>query len=127
MMEEVMPRILAVDDDEGTLALYRLGLKEKGFEVYTASDETMAIEEIEEEIPDAIIVDMWMPQDGSVSLLKWLRVHDDTKAIPVVAVSAKDADDAWDEDDLRWMSFLTKPVDIDELADVLQELINQDE
>jgi DNA-binding response OmpR family regulator len=123
-MEEELPRILAVDDDESVLTLYRLGLKEKGFDVYTAPDGMIAIEVIEEETPDAIILDMWMPNESGMSLLKWLRVQEDTKDIPVIAVSSTDEDDErWDDEDLDWSHYLTKPVDIDELADILQELI----
>ncbi|MFN2640304.1 MAG: PleD family two-component system response regulator [Actinomycetota bacterium] len=123
-MDEPLPRILAVDDDEGVLTLYRLGLKEKGYDVYTAADGELAIESIEEETPDAIILDMWMPKASGMSLLKWLRFHEDTRDIPVIAVSSTDKDDElWDGEDLDWDHYLTKPVDIDELADILQETI----
>lgn len=122
-MQDEIPRVLAVDADEGVLTLYRLGLKEKGFDVYTASDRALAIESVEEEIPDAIILDMWMPGGESISFLKWLRASDDTAEIPIVAVSPTGADDEiLAEEDLDWDHFIQKPVDVDELADVLEEL-----
>ena len=117
------PRVLAVDDDEGTRLLYAAGLGRKGYEVVTAADGLEALAMLETNVPDAVVLDIGMPNASGVAVTRWLRAHEHTASIPVVAVSGLAVVHESATDDVGWDAALTKPVDMDALAEVLAKLI----
>lgn len=63
--------ILVVDDEESILQSVEGILCDEGFEVVRAMSGTEALERIEENIPDAVLLDIWMPGlDGIETLVK---------------------------------------------------------
>lgn len=83
-------RILIVDDEEGILAIVKLGLEMTiGWEVLTATSGKKGIEMAKAKHPDAILLDIMMPEmDG---LCTFERLHADavTQTIPVILLTAK--------------------------------------
>ena len=83
-------RILIVDDEADVREITKLGL-EMGTDwtVLTASSGTEALTLAAEESPDAILLDMMMPDmDGRATLQK-LKGQESTRTIPVILVTAK--------------------------------------
>jgi len=65
--------ILVVDDEETIRQSIRGILTDEGFEVITAKDGNEAIERVAEELPELILLDVWMPGLDGVEVLKCLK------------------------------------------------------
>jgi CheY-like chemotaxis protein len=76
-------KVLLVDDDAVILAVYGYGLTESGFDVVTASDGLDAIDKMQSDRPDLVILDMMMPRLTGVEVLKFIRNHENLATLPV--------------------------------------------
>lgn len=65
--------ILVVDDEETIRQSIRGILADEGFEVITAKDGNEAVEKVAEELPDIVLLDVWMPGSDGVEVLKCLK------------------------------------------------------
>ena len=84
-----MARILVVDDEPDILLLHRLNLEGAGHEVLLAADGMKALQRIDEDAPDCVVLDVMMPVLDGWGVLEALRSRD--TAPPVLVVSAKSA------------------------------------
>src|SRR3954449_11150423 len=84
-----MARILVVDDEPDILLLHRLNLAGAGHEVLLAADGMKALERIDEDRPDCVVLDVMMPVLDGWGVLEALQSR--TAAPPVLVVSAKSA------------------------------------
>ena len=106
-------RILVVDDEAdirevATLSLQAVG----GYEVLTASSGVEALEAAAAQRPDAILLDVMMPDLDGPSTFARLQEDAATSGIPVVLLTAKvQADDRRRFDRLGVAAVLTKPFD----------------
>jgi two-component system response regulator PrrA len=116
--------VLVVDDDEAILISLERGLLLAGFEVDTASGGAEALEVVRVAPPDAMVLDVTMPDVDGVTVLRRLRADGDD--VPVCVLSARGevaervaglqagADD-----------YLVKPFDLDELVARLHALLRR--
>ena len=109
-------RILAVDDEKHIVRLIQVNLERAGYKVVTAYDGKEAMEKVESEKPDMVILDVMMPYMDGFEVLQNLRKNPDTRELPVIMLTAK----AQDADVFRgWQSgvdaYLTKPFNPQEL------------
>ena len=113
--------ILIVDDNELNLKLARDLLRASGFETFEASTGLDAIRLAAERRPDAILMDLRLPDMDGTDAARRLRADARTAAIPVVAMSATPLDPGDD-----WFlaagfdGYLPKPIDVDTLPDELR-------
>jgi two-component system alkaline phosphatase synthesis response regulator PhoP len=103
-------KILAVDDERHIVRLVQVNLERQGYEVVTAFDGKEALEKVESESPDLIVLDVMMPYMDGFEVLQNLKKNQSTRDIPVIMLTAK----AQDADVFRgWQSgvdcYLTKP------------------
>ena len=82
-------KILIADDEPEIRDLLRLYLENEGYEVTEAKDGAEALRFLRDTKPDLCILDIMMPQTDGYQVLKKLR---ETSNIPVIFLSAKDAD-----------------------------------
>ncbi len=82
--------ILVVDDDEVIRGLVSFTLRSNGYGVETQSDARSALASVEKALPDLIISDIMMPEMDGLEFLKTLRSREDTRAIPVILLTAMD-------------------------------------
>ncbi len=117
-METERPRILVVDDDEGTRRILTLMLERKGFDVETAATGQDALEKTEHRPFGLVLLDLMLPDMQGVELLEPLKArHPDVEVIMVTghastetAIHALNAGAA---------AYITKPLNMDEvLAEV---------
>jgi len=83
-----MNLILIVEDNERNLKLVRDVLRVKGFSTIEAGTAEVGIDLAAERKPDLILMDIQLPGMNGIDALKVLRTKPETKAIPVVAVTA---------------------------------------
>lgn len=100
--------------------LERLG----GWRVLTASSGREALEVVAEQRPDAIVLDVMMPEMDGPTTLRTLRAAPETASIPVVFLSAKaQAADRAELASLGAEGVLTKPFDPVTLADEIAAVL----
>ncbi len=80
------PRILIVDDDLPIIKLLSANLKAEDYEVLTAMDGAAALETVERELPDLVILDIMMPKLDGVEVCRRLR---EWSHIPIIMLSAR--------------------------------------
>ncbi|MDN5344147.1 MAG: two-component system, OmpR family, alkaline phosphatase synthesis response regulator PhoP [Clostridia bacterium] len=84
-----MVRILVVDDEVTIQELVRYNLEKSGFEVLVAGDGPTALQRIEKEPPDLIILDLMLPGIDGLEICRRLKSDRATASIPVIILSAK--------------------------------------
>ena len=119
-----MPKkILAVDDEKFIVRLVETTLVRHGYEVVMAYDGKEALEKVESEKPDLVVLDVMMPYMDGFEVLQTLRRNPATRDIPVIMLTAK----AQDADVFRgWQSgvdcYLTKPFNPLELVSFVNRI-----
>jgi len=103
-------KILAVDDEKHIVRLVQVNLERHGYTVVTAFDGKEALEKVQTEHPDLIVLDVMMPYMDGFEVLQNLKKDQSTRDIPVIMLTAK----AQDADVFKgWQSgadcYLTKP------------------
>ncbi|TMK26554.1 MAG: response regulator transcription factor [Actinobacteria bacterium] len=117
-------QILLVEDDQELRAVLRRGLAEEGFAVSGASTGAEAMERVCAELPDAVVIDVGLPDSDGRDLCQALRARG--IQTPVLFLTARDAL----ADRLAGFSaggddYLTKPFSIAELIARLRALLNR--
>ncbi|GAA0369409.1 response regulator YycF [Alkalibacterium iburiense] len=82
-----MKKILVVDDEKPISDIVKFNLEKEGFEVVTAYDGEEALEKVEEENPDLIVLDLMLPKIDGLEVCREVRKTKDT---PIIMVTAKD-------------------------------------
>ena len=119
-----MPKkILAVDDERHIVRLVQVNLERAGYQVVTAFDGREALEKVESEQPDLVVLDVMMPYMDGFEVLQTLRKNQSTRDLPVIMLTAK----AQDADVFRgWQSgvdcYLTKPFNPMELISFVKRI-----
>jgi DNA-binding response OmpR family regulator len=119
-----MPKILIADDSRFQLTLLDRELKAKGFELMAAEDGLQASRLALRAQPDAIVLDLQMPGGSGLEVLKRLKRSAKTKSIPVIMLTANQEPETRERAiSLGASEFLQKPVNLDELARKLSDLV----
>ena len=84
-----MNRVLIVDDEDDILHFLELVLREKGYEVSTASNGEEAVAQARDAPPDLVLLDIMMPQMDGWQVLRLLRGDRRTAGVPVALLSAR--------------------------------------
>jgi two-component system alkaline phosphatase synthesis response regulator PhoP/two-component system response regulator VicR len=121
-----MPKkILAVDDERHIVRLVEVNLARAGYQVVTAFDGREALQKVEAEKPDLVVLDVMMPFMDGFEVLRNLKANPLTADIPVIMLTAK----AQDADVFRgWQSgvdcYLTKPFNPMELLTFVKRIFD---
>jgi two-component system KDP operon response regulator KdpE len=106
-------RILIVDDDIGIIKSVRANLQVNGCEVFTAMDGVEALQIVEREMPDLIILDISMPRMDGLQVCSEIRKW---SQIPIIILSARhDVDEKAQCLNSGADDYITKPFGINEL------------
>ena len=81
--------VLVVEDDPVIVRLLEVNFELEGFSVLLAHDGAEGIEMARTHQPDVIVSDIMMPHTSGLELLAALKGDPDTKAIPIILLSAK--------------------------------------
>ena len=110
-------RILVVDDDPDLRALANHALSQDGHIISEAASGQEALALIDRQVPDLLVLDLLMPIQGGLEILKILRSKPATATLPIVVLTSMD-----DEDNTRSgfelgaTDYVTKPFSIPQLA-----------
>lgn len=105
-----MLNILVVDDDKNTRLLLRAVLEEEKYTVFTAENGEDALEVMDREHIDLVVVDIMMPKMDGYEFTETLRKSDNN--LPILMVSAKQLPDDKRKGFLVGTDdYITKPID----------------
>jgi CheY-like chemotaxis protein len=83
-------RLLMIDDEEAIQTVVKFGVNmTAGWEVFAASGGQIGIEIAQKELPDAILLDVMMPEMDGIATFKALQANPITAGIPVIFLTAK--------------------------------------
>lgn len=119
-----MPLVLLIDDEAVLLRVLEINLRAAGLNVRTAASGADGLRAASEEVPDAVVLDLGLPDVGGWEVLERLRDLEGLRATPVVVMSGLGPDEAADRGyaaDVH--AFLTKPVEPADLVDVVRRAV----
>ena len=121
-----MPKIYIVEDDDNIreLVLYALqnaDFTAQGFEC--SEDFELALET---ELPDLVLLDIMLPDEDGIAILKRLRNNNKTNTIPIIMLTAKGSEyDRVKGLDLGADDYITKPFSVLELASRIKAVLRR--
>lgn len=119
-------KILIVDDDPRNIFVLAVALEDYGAEIIEAENGKEALERLENESVDLILMDIMMPVMNGYEAIKEIRNTDKIKHIPIIATTAKSLKD----DREKCMAagandYISKPIDYDVLITLIKAWINK--
>ena len=112
----MQPRILVVEDEPDISELIALNLEQAGQSPVLADSAEQALERIQEELPDLVLLDWMLPGQSGLELARRLRGDARTRTLPIIMLTARGDE----EDKLRGLEtgaddYITKPFSVKEL------------
>ena len=117
-------RILTVDDESSLTELLSMAMRYEGWEVATAGSGLDAVKVARDVRPDAIVLDMMLPDFDGLEVMR--RIRTEQPDVPVIFLTAKDAV----EDRIGGLTaggddYVTKPFSLEELIARLRGLLRR--
>lgn len=119
-----MPTVLYAEDDPDHRAMMRLALKNTDITLIEAVDGLEALQKIQEQSPDLILLDLFMPRLDGFAVMEAVKANTRTRHIPILVLSA------WPTGDNRKRTraagaadFIAKPYEPIELVKRIRELV----
>jgi two-component system alkaline phosphatase synthesis response regulator PhoP len=117
-------KILVVDDEEHIVMILKDSLEFSGFQVVTAYDGLEALERVEKDKPDLIVLDIGMPKLDGWEVCKRLKSDEKTKSIPIIILTAyAQTSDQRKGAQLGADRFISKPCDLTYLVEEINSLL----
>lgn len=120
-------KVLIVDDDQDIVTMLQDRLDAGGYKTLTASDGLRGIELIEQESPNLVLLDLYLPRLKGMDVLKRMAQNKQSEDIPVIVMTAAGTiPDAVEAMRHGAYDFLTKPLEKDHLLIVIQKALERD-
>jgi two-component system response regulator MprA len=117
-------RLLVVDDDRALREVLRRALTLGGYDVSLAESGGSALTKVSSELPDAVVLDIGLPDIDGLDVCRLLR--SEGNRIPILILTARDAvSDRIDGLDAGADDYLVKPFDVDELKARIRALLRR--
>ena len=121
-MNQQAAKILIIDDDDRNIFALRAVLTARGFTCFTAVSGVQALQILQQEVIDTALVDMMMPGMDGYELMERIRQMPSLNHVKLVAVTAQ----AMMGDREKCLAagagaYISKPVDVDKLVQVLSD------
>ncbi len=119
----IKKKLLLVDDTEEMLDLLEIAFYQQ-FEIYTASNGAIGVDQAVKIVPDCIITDIMMPVMDGIRFFNSLRREKVTENIPVIAVTTFEK--KMSRKSLKNIGFcevVSKPLELKKVIDVVNEIL----
>ena len=88
------PKVLIVDDETDVVELIGRTLQTEGFDVVCAYDGIGALDLVDSEKPDLVVLDIMMPMMSGYEVCEQIKSNPQTQDIPIICVSSAHTPDA---------------------------------
>lgn len=120
-----MKKILIVDDEPNIVMALDYAFQKNDFQVFIARDGQEALDLLQNETPDAIILDIMMPKVDGYETLRQVKQNKKLANTKVVMLSAKNKESDIEKGlSLGADAYVTKPFSIKKIVEQIQELLN---
>ena len=121
-----MPKIIVVDDDKTSTALFEQVLLMYKYEVVTLNESAKTVETASEAKPDLIILDLMMPEPDGFKVCRMLRAEPQFRRTPIIIVTAlNDLDSKLVAMGAGANDYLVKPFHIDQLFTMIEKQLSK--
>jgi DNA-binding response OmpR family regulator len=121
-----MMKILLVDDDTGLTQLLQLVFESRGFGVTLAYNGEEALEILEKELPEVILLDLMMPDVNGVEVCRQVRANPRMSHIPIIVLTARIGEEIQQEAmDAGATDYLVKPIRPSDLIRRVREVVTR--
>ncbi len=121
-----MSLIYILEDDKNIQEIESYAIKGNGYQVRAFDDAQAFDRGMQEMKPDLLLLDIMLPGEDGLSVLKRLRSDQDTKELPVILVTAKDSEiDTVRGLDLGADDYITKPFGVMELMSRIKAIMRR--
>ena len=118
-------KILIVEDEESLLKLESILLTSKGYDVRGVSNGQQALDAIDEEHPDLVLLDIMLPQIDGFEVCQRIKDNPETKDIPVIMLTAKKSrEDMARGEKVGADWYITKPFKSAMVIETIQRFLN---
>lgn len=118
--------VLLVEDTEDNRFMMRRLLEMSGYHVIEAMNGEEAVKLARSESPRLILMDLSLPVIDGLAATRLIRQLPELETTPIIAVSAHDTSDFQSEAmDAGCNSYVTKPIDFNELEELIAQLLNR--
>lgn len=123
-MPEAQKTVVVVEDETDAAEMFAEMMRVSGFRVLKSHSSTLAINIIQAEKPDIVILDVMMPDVSGLEVLKFMRRDPTLSNIPVIVVSAKSMPgDIKTGLEAGASVYLTKPVGFLDLKQAVEKVL----
>jgi DNA-binding response OmpR family regulator len=123
-MSEFEKTVVVIEDEPDAAEMFGEMMRVSGFRVVKSYSSGPAIDIIEREKPDIVILDVMMPDISGIDILKIMRARPDLEKIPVIVVSAKSMPaDVKTGLEAGASVYLTKPVGFRDLKQAVENVL----
>jgi DNA-binding response OmpR family regulator len=120
-------KVLIADDEPNILISLEFLMKREGYQVLVARDGPQALEAIQRERPDLVLLDVMMPGKTGFEVCQAVRADDTLAAVKIVLLTAKGRDtDVAKGTALGADAYVTKPFSTKELAAQVRALLGRE-
>ncbi|MGH8582527.1 MAG: Hpt domain-containing protein [Gammaproteobacteria bacterium] len=121
----VLPLVMVVDDSLTVRKITSRFLEREGYRVVTAKDGLDALEQMQERVPDVVVVDIEMPRMDGLEMTKRIRASGEWSHLPIIMITSRTADKhrAYARQ-VGVDAYLVKPYKEDELMEHIVRLLD---
>ena len=111
------PNILVVEDEDSLATLLQYNLEKEGYAVSLAGDGEEALMQVDERLPDLVVLDWMLPKVSGIEVCRRLRQRSETRNVPIIMLTARGEE----TDRIRGLDtgaddYVIKPFSMTELA-----------
>jgi two-component system, OmpR family, alkaline phosphatase synthesis response regulator PhoP len=123
-------RILVIDDEPDFCAIVQGNLEKEGYEVEVAYDGVQGLEKVRADPPDAIVLDVMMPEMDGYAVCKELKADEKYCDIPIIMLTAVASHVSstryshYDGMSMEADDYLPKPASAEEITDSIKALLD---
>jgi twitching motility two-component system response regulator PilG len=118
-------KILIVEDEESLLKLESILLTSKGYDVRGVSNGQLALDAMQEDCPDLVLLDIMLPEIDGFEVCQRIKDNPATKDIPVIMLTAKKSrEDMARGEQVGADWYITKPFKSAMVIETIQRFLN---
>ena len=112
----MQPYVLVMEDEDALATLLQYNLEKEGYQVVIAGDGEEGLVQIDERLPDLILLDWMLPKVSGIEVCRRIRGRPETRNVPIIMLTARGEE----SDRVRGLDtgaddYLTKPFSMTEL------------